>query len=103
METAGRERRAAARYHLQAPVIFRFQGENQLMLQGAGFVRNISTSGVFIWTGTVPPLQQDLEIEVMMPRLEKLRFALRSTGRVVRVEADAGFAAAADFTFTRVP
>jgi hypothetical protein len=97
------ERRASARYQLQAPVIFQFKGANQLMMQGAGFVRNISTSGVFIWTRTVPPSEQDLEIEVMMPHLEKVIFALRSTGRIIRVEPNVGFAAAADFTFNRMP
>jgi hypothetical protein len=97
------ERRAALRYQLQAPVIFQFRGANQLMMQGAGFVRNISTAGVFIWTRTVPPSEQDLEIEVMMPHLEKLKFSLRSTGRVIRVEQNVGFAAEADFTFDRMP
>jgi hypothetical protein len=99
----GVERRAAMRYQLQAPVIFQFIGPNQQAVQGAGFVKNISTAGVFIWTRTVPPSDQNLEIEVLMPNLEKLKFALRSIGRVVRLEPNAGFAAEADFTFNRMP
>jgi hypothetical protein len=102
MET-GMDRRAALRYQLQAPVIFQFRGAERLLMQGAGFVRNISTAGLFIWTRTLPPEEEDLEIEVMMPHLEKFKFALRSTGRIVRVEPNVGFAAAADFSFTRLP
>jgi hypothetical protein len=91
------------RYQLPAPVIFQFNGPGPLQMQGAGFVKNISTSGLFVWTRTVPPEDQDIEIEVMMPNLEKLNFALRSRGKLVRLEPNIGFAVEADFIFSRLP
>jgi hypothetical protein len=98
-----KERRAAVRYQLQAPVIFQFRGPDQTLLQGAGFVKDISMAGVFIWTRVVPPIHHELEIEILMPKLDNINFALRSAGKVIRFEPDVGFAVEAEFTFNRLP
>jgi hypothetical protein len=84
------ERRKARRFALEIPAVFRWGGDDgQSRCEGAGFCRDISTSGVFVIAFTVaPPVAGKLDLMVLLPPLNPSAAALRlcANGTVVRVE-----------------
>jgi hypothetical protein len=85
----GAERRKARRFVLEIPVLFRWMDDGQRACEGAGFCRDISTSGVFVIScSAAPPLARKLDLVVLLPSLSPAGPAMQlcSTGSVVRVE-----------------
>jgi len=91
------ERRRAARYQLRAPVTFKLVRKDKTATHGAGFVRDISTENVFVLCPLLPAVGDLIEIEILLLSFETpdANLALASTGLVVRVEGNRGFAVAA--------
>ena len=87
---ATQERRKARRFALDIPAIFCWGGnDGQARCEGAGFCRDISTSGVFVIAfSTAPPVDRRLDLMVLLPPLNPRVPAMRlsGTGTVVRVE-----------------
>jgi hypothetical protein len=99
------ERRTAARYQLRAPVIFK-SIEDEMAMPGAGFVKDISTEGVFVACPRPLPKGVSIEIEILLPPFETqdakddTKLVVRYIGAVVRSERD-GFAVAAKVSLHR--
>ena len=100
------EQRKAIRYQVRAPVLFRWTDVDGVGLQGGGFSRDISTDGLFVCCGRLPPLKTALSIEVLLSVAQAPGpgLWLRGQGEVVRVEGrenQPGFAAKAHLDLTR--
>jgi hypothetical protein len=97
------ERRNAARYQVPAPIIFKSASQDQSQNPESGFVQDISTEGVLVWSPFEARVRERTELEILLPPLPKSdkKFALRSTGVVVRESPD-GFAVAAKFILWRL-
>ena len=99
------ERRTASRYHLRAPVIFRSM-DAEISMPGAGFVKDISTEGVFVSCPRPLSTGVSIEMEILLPPFETreakydTKLVVRYIGAVVRVETD-GFAVAAKVSLHR--
>jgi len=99
------ERRTAARYQLRAPVIFK-SIDDEISMPGAGFVKDISTEGVFVSCPRPLSTGVSIEIEILLPPFETrgarydTKLAVRYIGAVVRAERD-GFAVAAKVSLHR--
>jgi hypothetical protein len=94
--------RKFVRFHIRLPVIFRWDDGEDGRQQNAGFTRDISTAGLFVYSHIPPPSGVSVELEVMLPPLEKWGHGVRlqSEGRVLRIEREGehtGFAATGDF------
>jgi len=63
---SGQRRRAAVRYSLRLPVIFRWSDETGDHTEG-GFTRDVALDGVFIVSSKCPPIGSDVRIEVLFP------------------------------------
>ena len=97
-----KQARAAVRFQMRVPVIFRWSNAEACVQQGAGFTRDISTAGVFVYSATPPPPGAALELEVVLLLSEAIGqgMRLRGTGKVLRLEGKgerAGFAAISSF------
>jgi hypothetical protein len=92
--------RQSKRYRLRAFVVFTAEQLGGLPLRGEGYTRDISPSGVFVFTGIPLPSGVVVNLEIMLPSLRGQRSGacLRTVGHVVRSE-DLGFAAVADLGF----
>jgi hypothetical protein len=101
--TAVNERRKSARYQVRAPVTFRAESTAHSARHGAGFVKNLSTEGIYVICPAGLSIGDRIELEVLLPPLRGMEgeLALRSSGLVVRAEHSIGFAAAAEFSFHR--
>jgi hypothetical protein len=67
-----------------------------------GYCRNIGLGGIFIVTGDCPPVDIEIEIDVVVPAFDPApkEILLRHTGRVIRIQACEnllGFAVAGQF------
>ena len=86
---------------MRVPVIFRWTDEQGQTTQGAGFTRDISTAGLFVYSATPPPADVAVHLEVLLPLHEGGQGTrLEGLGRVIRIEGKAeraGFAATSDF------
>jgi hypothetical protein len=84
-DTPTQERRSAARYRLQLPVIF--QWEDDTRHTEGGFTTDIAIDGALILSSRVPPVGAGIRIQVLIPSpdhpLEELRIAC--AGTVTRV------------------
>jgi hypothetical protein len=94
------ERRKSIRYRMNAPVIFRWKGPDKERLQGEGVTRDMSMAGAFILTGTCPPPNALVKMEVLLPLSDGTSKAkMRADMTVLRVDQDlagstrSGFAA----------
>jgi hypothetical protein len=99
------DRRSSVRYALRLPVLFQ-QGETAIgEQQGAGFTRDMSTTGAYIMCekeAERPTLSSSLTIQVLIPSLTAKSPGMRLTGvaTVVRTSApneEPGFAVAGEF------
>lgn len=84
---SGQRRRAAVRYNLCLPVIFRWTDETGNHTEG-GFTRDVALDGVFIASSKWPPIGSDVFIEVLFPSPHDGNGELRieCIGKVVRTE-----------------
>ena len=93
------ERRQAARYHLQLPVIFSWRDGHEIRIQG-GFTRDVSVQGMFVTSSVMLPVRIPLNLELLLPpNLDQMPGnILKAPGYVVRtcsVSEPHGFAIAA--------
>jgi hypothetical protein len=82
------ERRRARRFTLGIPVIFHWVDERQMPCGGAGFSRDISIHGLFVFTpAAAPPLASQVELTVLLPSLAANGpgLHLHAKGSVVRL------------------
>jgi len=96
------QERQSVRFHIRLPVIFRWNSEQGGRQQNGGFTRDISRSGLFVYSLIPPPSGVSVELEVMLPPLAESGHGVRlqSEGRVLRIERKGektGFAATGDF------
>ena len=59
------EKRRAARYHLQIPVVFRWTA-GEVHIEG-GFTRDISSRAFFVMSTATPPVRTRLDCRILMP------------------------------------
>jgi hypothetical protein len=95
------ERRKAIRYRMNASVIFRWKRPDDQRFQAEGVTRDMSVAGAFILTGTCPPVNALLQMEVILPLSDGgSKAQMKSEMRVLRVDHDiagtnrSGFSAA---------
>ena len=94
------ERRTRNRFRLVFPVIFHWSDGTEH--SAVGYCRNIGLGGIFIVTGHCPPVDIEIEIDVVVPAFdpEPKEILFRHTGRVIRIQACEdllGFAVAGQF------
>ena len=93
------ERRRAARFGLNMPVICQCENEHGRARELGGFSRNISTTGLFVAAPGAPSERTPVAVTVLLPPLHKSdghALQLKSKGLVVRAEPD-GFAVSCEF------
>ena len=80
------ERRASPRFPLALPVLVRWTDSPEHY--DAGHCANAGLGGMFVLSGTCPPVGTQVDIELNIPAFDLIprRCQLRCTGRVVRVE-----------------
>jgi hypothetical protein len=94
------ERRSRRRFRLVFPVIFRWGDGTEH--SAVGYCRNIGLEGIFIVTSYCPPVDIEIEIDVVVPAFDPApkEILFRHTGRVIRIQACEdllGFAVAGQF------
>jgi hypothetical protein len=77
------ELRNRIRYRLSADAVFAWEGLEHNRLQGKGITRDISLTGVFIYTSTCPPVGATVELDVF------LFPASGAAGKKVRIRTEA--------------
>jgi hypothetical protein len=84
------ERRKSVRYQLEIPAVFRWEDGSGMRFQGEGVTRDVSDVGAYVFTASCPPLQTEVEIEIVVP--SKLpgtpKARLKGTMQVLRLEDD---------------
>ena len=94
------ERRTRNRFRLVLPVVFHWSDGTEH--SAVGYCRNIGLGGMFIVTGDCPPVDIEIEIDVVVPAFDPApkEILFRHTGRVIRIQACEdllGFAVAGQF------
>lgn len=86
------EKRKELRYRLDVPVLFSWESANHRRLQGEGITRDISVLGAFIVTPTCPPVDAQVQVEVVLASLAGMTSMVRIEGeaRVLRVDHASG-------------
>jgi hypothetical protein len=59
------EHRSAIRYRLQRPVIFFWEDARGIRCRGKGVTHDVSEVGAYVLSTTCPPLQVEVEIEIL--------------------------------------
>jgi hypothetical protein len=81
------ERRNAIRYRLETPAAFHWQDGSGTRWEGEGVTRDVSEVGAYVFTARCPPLQTEVEIEIVVPPLHGASKAwLKGIMQVLRVE-----------------
>jgi hypothetical protein len=101
--------RGASRYPVRANVLFSWDEERGIHLEGTGVTRDMSIKGVFVYSMVLPPKNASVAMEVAFPPLREnappVRIHVR--GRIVRTESNtvdpvhAGFAITSESTILR--
>ena len=101
--------REAVRYPVRASVLFSWEEERGIHLEGTGVTRDMSTKGVFVYSMVLPPENASVNMEVAFPPLRQnappVRIHVR--GRIVRTESNTvdpvqgGFAVTSESTILR--
>lgn len=99
------ERRTRSRFQLVFPVILRWRDETTH--SAVGYCRNIGLGGIFVVTSNCPPINSEMEIDVVVPAFSPApsEILFRHTGRAVRIqpcEDLVGFAVAGEFEHDNV-
>ena len=87
------------RYKLCLPLVFEWTDENGTVIQGAGFTRDVSTSGVFVTCDDLPPIKSAIRLQIALPSNKQVfpeSLRLTATAEVLRFAGDgesAGFVA----------
>lgn len=97
------ELRKQVRHRLSADAVFTWDGAEQTCLHGAGITRDVSLSGVYIFSLTCPPMGATIQLDVLLLPLDSGMRSLRlkTNATVIRVEhanpsGEEGFAVAMD-------
>jgi PilZ domain-containing protein len=95
------ERRARRRFQLVFPVVFHWHDVTRHSVMG--YSRNVGLGGIFIVTTIAPPVETEIEIDVVVPAFElgPNEILIKQQGRVVRAEECGdliGFAVAGEFS-----
>jgi len=87
------QRRAATRYKLHLPVIFRWS--NGTDHTEGGFTWDVALDGAQILSTKCPPVGVDIRIEVVIPSPDQncIELRIECAGRVTRVVNQAGYSA----------
>jgi hypothetical protein len=59
--------REAVRYPVRASVLFSWEEERGIHLEGTGVTRDMSTKGVFVYSMVLPPKNAQVDMEVAFP------------------------------------
>lgn len=94
------DRRTRARFRLVFPVVFRWS--NGTEHSSVGYCRNIGLGGIFIVSSNCPPVDVEIEVDVVVPAFDPApkEILFRHGGRVIRIQACEdlrGFAVAGQF------
>jgi hypothetical protein len=94
------ERRTRTRFQLVFPVIFHWR--DGTARSAVGYCRNIGLGGIFVLASTCPPINAEMEIDVVVPAFARgsSEILFRHTGRVIRIQACEdllGFAVVGEF------
>lgn len=83
-----RGRRNSIRYPLEAPVVFRWKGDNGVFQQNEGWSRDVSERGVFVVAASCPPACADIELRIDFAAVPAVMRGMQMEvdGRVLRVE-----------------
>jgi hypothetical protein len=86
LSKAAHPRRAAVRYKLCLPVIFRWTDETE-HTEG-GFTKDVALDGAFVVSSRCPPVGCNVRIELLLPALDEMGCELRVVcmGKVTRVQ-----------------
>jgi hypothetical protein len=102
------ERRKGKRFRLRLAVLFSWRDAQGRLQSGEGWSRNIGSRGVYVSTGTAPPIGTLLEMNIFLPELGyKIRTAeIHAKGQVARIDCErmgqpCGFAAINQSTVVR--
>ena len=81
------ERRKAIRYRMSTSVIFRWKRPDNQSFQAEGVTRDMSVQSVFVLTGTLPPVNALIHMEVILPLSDGASKArMKAEMRVLRVD-----------------
>jgi len=85
-DTVWVERRSRKRFALVLPVVFRWK--DGIEHSAVGYCRNVGLGGVFIVTAECPPVDVEIQVEVVVPAFDPApkEIFFRHTGRVNRVQ-----------------
>jgi len=94
------DRRTRARFPLIFPVIFHWRDGTER--SAVGYCRNIGLGGIFIVSSNCPPVDVEIEVDVVVPAFDPApkEILFRHSGRVIRIQACEdlrGFAVAGQF------
>jgi hypothetical protein len=86
------EMRRELRYRLDFPALFSWNNADHRRLHAEGITRDISVLGAFIVTATSPPVETQVEVEVVLPSFLGKKSVIRIKGeaRVIRLEHRSG-------------
>ena len=95
-------RRAFRRFQLAVPALFRWRREEEH--REVGCCSNIGTGGLFVLSTRYPPVETEVQVEIVLPALDPAAREVRIScvGRVIRTQDSghirpAGFAVAGSF------
>lgn len=97
------ELRKAKRYRLNAPALFMWAPQDGKPQSGHGTIRDINTSGIYVFTAAMPPVGALIQMEIVLPKLLDTSpgMHLQAEGIVLRCDlgdpSKRGFAASAQF------
>ena len=81
------EKRRDFRYPLEIPIIFSWAHGTPGL--GAGFTRNVSSTGLFVTSAAKPSLKAPLKCQLLLPTAgNNAGNAIKVTGQVVRLSKD---------------
>ena len=81
------ERRNAVRYRLEVPAVFRWEDPLGVGYEHEGLTQDISVIGAFVLSGTCPPVECRVEVEIVVSKLpEAPRASLKAIMKVLRRE-----------------
>jgi hypothetical protein len=83
------ERRKATRYRMSAQVIFRWGKSHKDRFQSEGTTRDVSLAGACVLTETCPPVNETVQMEIILPPLfTPSGTRMKAEMKVLRVDED---------------
>lgn len=82
------DRRLHKRFDLSAPVTYSWKDPTGVRRSGHGTTRDVSESGLFVLTDSLPTVGTAIQFEVSFSFHDDSRVQMRAKGMTVRVDAD---------------